>query len=337
MSELLEVDASVLRKVFINLSSLLPKGTNTMPVGVHIKSGTVTIVALQGCVYQAEVPTTDLDAIHDVTIMYHDISPLLVGCNRIEFEVTPSSLIVNGEDFSVEFPFGYSSVAVQNFSNVSFKELNNYAYLDSFKKLISMNLDKLYNVASPIIILGDVALQKYGNTWVQVRTTGLSVNATVDLDHIRLLLKFVPTGVCISTPNTLLFKNKYSVLQLPCKRNIDSSLITDLMKDMTEPVTVNVKSYLERVKNIAKLESKQHCNIIVCEKGLKTTVTNAQSTVSVSTGDASSKVQKVVQLPMQLWLSCLRGLDADVIQILTGGDKICLRTQSVIIVTHALV
>lgn len=336
MSEYLGIDASIFKKVLTNLGNLFPKGSISMPVGIHISKGNMDVVCAQGCVYQATVPIDDYDAVYDVTILYHDVTPLLNGRNELQMKFTVNSVVLKGQDFEVEFPFGYSDVPTRDFKNLNFKAINSYTYLDSFQKVINMSLDKLYGKISPIHILNDVALQKYGNTWVQVRTTGLPLDATMDIEHVKFILKFVPTDVCVSIQNTVVFRNRYAVVQLPCKRNMDKTLITELMQDMSAPVTLNIKSYSERVKNISKLDLKQHCKITVFEAGIKTSINFNNTVASVSAGNIEGAVVKVFELPIQLWLAFLKGLSDDTIQILTGGNKICLRTQSVIIVTHAL-
>lgn len=338
MPELLKVDTSGLKKTLDNLSNLFPKGSQSMPIGVHIRKGVMTIVCIQGCVYQAEVIVDDIDFVSDVTIMYHDITPLLQKCVNIFFDITNTSLVMIGDNFEAEFVFGYSSVEVQQFSNTVFKQIQNVPYvLDNLNKIIKMNLNKQYSKMSPVQILGDVSLQKYGNAWVQVRTPGVPIDATLDYEHVKLLMKFVPMEVCTDFPNTLIFRNKYAILQLPCKINFDKTLITELLEDMNSCVTLNIENYTERVKNIAKLDSKQRCKIVIHNNGLSTSVSYENTNVRVSAGDVSTEVLSVVELPIQLWLSFLNGLDANKIQILTGGDKICLRTQHLIIVTHALI
>lgn len=338
MSELLKVDTSSLKNTLANLSNLFPKGSQSMPIGIHIRKGVMTIVCIQGCIYQADVMVDDTDFVADVTILYHDITPLMHKCVNVFFDITSTSLIMIGDNFEAEFVFGYSSVEVQKFNNILFKKIPNTQHLlMGLNSIIRMNLSKQYGKISPIHILGDVSLQKYGNTWVQVRTTGVPIDATIDYEHVKLLMKFMPLEVFTDFNNTLIFKNNYAILQIPCKKNFDKTLITDLMTDMSNCVTVDIENYIERVKNIAKLDSKQRCRIVIHDNGLSTSVNYENTNVRVSTGNISTEVLSVVELPIQLWLSFLNGLDSTRIQILTGGDKICLRTQYVIIVTHALI
>lgn len=336
MSAVLTVKASDLNKAISAINPLFPKGSAAIPIGLYVRKGHLKIVCLQGVVYQADIPVDDDFADYSATIMYYNITPLLPSSGELYLEFTPVSVILTGDGVEAEFSFGYSIVAEQNFSGLVFTSVSSSTYLDSFSHLLNLGLDKLYGLISPVVVMGDVSLQKFPNTWVQVRSNGLPFNATLDIEHVRLITKFMPTQVCTSIPNTLVFKNATSVLQVPCKNNVDNKKITELMSDMGDPIQINIKYYLERIRSMIKVDSKTHCKISIYNTGIKTTVAHENTSISISAGKTDGEVIKVCHLPIQVWSSLLKGLSAETIQILIGGDKLCLRTTTMIIVTRVL-
>lgn len=336
MSAVVTVRSVDMCRALSTLRPLFPKGSSEMPIGLHMEAGVLKIVCLQGLVYQASVPVDDNLAINHATVMYYDISTLLPSTGDLELEFTPVGVSLCGHGIEAEFPLGYSVVEEQDFSKLVFSSIANSGFSEGLNRLLNMNLEKLYNQISPIAIHGEISLQRFQNVWVQVRSLGLPFTSVLDSDHVKLLIKFAPLEVCTSIPGTLVFKNSVGIMQLPCKPDNDSGKITDFMQDLGEPVQLTTKSYLERVKQIAKVDSKTQCKITLYKSGLKTTVTRNNTSVSVSTGETDSEVLQVCHLPMQVWLTYLRGLDSETIQILIGGGKICLRTQSMIIVARVL-
>ena len=336
MSSILTLKASDVRRAFSALTPLFPKGSSNMSVGLHLSKGHLKVVCLQGVVYQADIPVDDELAIADATIIYYNITPLLPSIDNVYMEFTPMSVRLFGDDFETEFQLGYSVVEVQDFSKLVFSNIISNVYADGFSTIQHLGLEKLYNLPSPVIVMKDVAIQKYPNTWVQVRTSGLPFDATLDITHVNLLLKFAPKEVCTSIPNTLVFKNANALLQIPYKRNVDNNNILSLMQDLGEPITINIKRYLEKLKSMARVDTHSKCKISLFADGMKSTINYENTSISVSTGNCYGEAIKVCHLPMRMWLNYLNNIGAENIQILVGGDKLCLRTQSTIIITHAL-
>lgn len=336
MSAIVNVKAYDLKRVFESINPLFPSGSKEIPIGISLRNGKLTIVCLQGVVYQATIPVDEPDVTGDATILYYNILPLIPTDGKIQLQLTPNNLQLVSEDFEAQFPFGYSVVAVQDFPNLVYANIPGVAYLDGLRHLTRLNLDKLYSINSPIVVVNNMSLQKFPNTWIQVRTNGLPFSATLDTDHVKLIEKFEPHEVSISIPNSLVFKNENSILQVPCRPNVDSTLITSLMEDMGDPITISLEKYLDKIRNMSKINSKAHCKIAIYSTGVKTSIQHEGTTVSVATENLSGDVLKVFHFPIQLWITFLRGLGGTTAQILCGGDKICLRTATMIIVSRVL-
>lgn len=330
------VESRDLLNALNTVSLLVPKGQKTMPIGFYIDKGHIKIVCTQGVVYQSNILTDDYDNCFGYTVMYYDIAPLLHVAGTVDIEFSPDhSIHLYGDGFDTSFAPAYSTIQLQNFEDENFVHIPGGSYSDGFQKILNIGLEKLYGIASPIVVSKDISLQKFPNTIVQVRTMGFPVNAILDSDHVKLITKFGPTYVCAYS-DSLVFKNQTSVLQIPCKRNTDETKMGELISKLGAPVTINMHSYLDKLRSISKLDSKATCKIAVYEKGLKSTLTAEQSSVSISTGDTESKVLKVFHLPMQVWLTFLKVLGTETIQVLVGEELLCLRTASVIILTRVL-
>lgn len=329
------VDQRELKAVLESLTPLFPQGSKEIPLGFHFEDTQLTIVCIQSVVYQA-VLETDLPLNTYCTIMYNNVAPLLEKSDTVSLEVTPVSLCMSGGDFSIEFPFGYSNVAKQDVPEDGYNPMASTMFYNGFRTILNIGLEKLYKLDPSIILNHDVAIQKFPNVWVQVRTPGLPICTTIDRSHLKLIQNFGPRAVCDSVPGVLTFMNANAVLQIPCKAMNSEGSITDILADMTSTVTLHIGNYYERLVSATRVNTKANCRISIRDDGIITVIQNSGIQVSLSCGTNDGTFLDTVSLPLQLWLAFLKGIETDTFQILLGGDKICLRTQSLIIVTHVL-
>ncbi len=336
MFEGITISLSSLRPVLDMLQLLVPKGESEVPVGLHKKGSELYITSTQGCAYQSHI-TIDYDGVIDTTFMYRDITPLLPTMGDVMLYVLPNYVEISGEGFSVSFPIAYSTVEVLEIGTTNFRDIDSTVYQTGLSKITGMGLEKLLLKVSPIIIRDNIAIQKYPNVWVQTRANGLGVSAVIDTVHTKLLTRFSPTGVTDSIPGTLLFKGRNGTLQIPCRADNDSSSVKDLLVDMESVLTINLQSYLDKVRTLSKIDPKGHCNVILYESGMFTRMSVANSNMKIGIGNTTGEVVQTVTLPIQLWLSFLKCIGTDTrVEILVGGGKLCLRTPFVIILTRVL-
>lgn len=329
------VNQQELKVVLESLTPLFPQGSKEIPVGFHFSGYQLTIVCLQSVVYQAQLELQESLTSY-CTIMYNNIAPLLEKTGFVKLEVTPVSLIIHGGDFDVEFPFGYSNVEEQDIPSEGYKPITQSMYYTGFRAILNIGLDKLYKLDPPIQLNEGIAVQKFPNVWLQVRTPGLPICTTIDRTHLKLIQNFNPQAVCDEVPGVLTFMNRNAVLQIPCKAANSSSSVTDLLSDMDSEITLRLGNYYERLNVATKVSGNTPCKISIREDGITTTVMSNGVQVSLSCGANEGEFLNAVQLPLQLWMAFLKGIETNTFQILVGGDKICLRTQNLIIVTHVL-
>lgn len=318
------------------LKPLFPKGTSDMPIGMYVRDSHLRVTCVQGCVYQAEIPIDDALAIASATVIYKDISDLVPTSGELTVEFANVCVEVTGSNLELVLPIGYSVVEEQDFTKLVFSSIDTSMSRDGLNRIIGMGLEKLYGVISPISIKENVSLQRFQNIWVQTRTIGLGFESLLDTEHIKLILNFGPTQFCRDSKKSLVFKNSIGYLQVPCSSDNDKSVITELMQDLGDPITLVITNYLDKVRQISKLNVKAQCKVVIYEKGLKTVISQNNITIGVATGDTQTKVLSTCSLPISLWVTMLKGLDAETIQVLVGGGKICLRTQYIIILARAL-
>jgi len=335
MSTVLSIDSRELIDSIYMLSTMFPKGSSEIPVGFNLKDKYLTITCLQGCVYMNRF-FVDTDDTFDITVLYRDLSPLIHHNMSLSIEHTPIGLTITGDNFTAEFQTGYSTVQVQTFGKLVFKDIVNNLYKDTLKDLWSMNLEKLYNITSPIIIRGDIAIQKYPNTWVQVRTTGLPFSAVLDIEHVKLMVKFNAESVSTDVPGTLIFKNRTAMLQIPCKVDNDTTSTDELLKKVGAPHDLHLNNYVDMVRQAAKLDNKSVADVVLYDNGIKTRVGTSNTMLSISDGNTNTEPLLICSYPIQLWLTFLKLISNVHSQALFGDDILCLRTTTILILTRVL-
>lgn len=337
MSAVIRLKAKELQEVLGGISPLIPSGSTEVPIGLHLKDDELIIVCLQGCVYQSVLNVIESDAtVADCTFLYHNMEVLLNHGSEVNLEITPVSVKIEGDDFSASFPLAYSTCDVQTLKDVSFQPIAGTQYLDGLRSLTNANLATLLKISSPIIVEGEIALQKFPNVWIQARTMGLPICAVLDIDHVKLILRFRPKEVSTDITGTLVFRNNKSILQLPCKVNNSKDKLVSLLEDMSTQVMLSLGNYADRLRIASKTESKAHCKVTLFEHGIQTTIAHNNTEIALSAGDKNGAVLGVFSLPLQMWLTFLKVLNSEEIQILIGGSKVCLRTTTTAIVAHVL-
>lgn len=338
MSTILDIQTEELHEALRPLSKLFPKGSKTVPIGLHVEDGELTVVCQQGLVYQAILDAGNTVAVAHATILYFDITSLLTGdvdsMTHICFEV--NHVKVYNEVFSIVLQHGYSVVDKVTYINNSMNRIAQDMYLNGIKSLAGMKLNNLYHMQTPICIINNVMLQKFPNTWVQVRADGLNIRAIIDLEHLQLLSVFKPEFVSDVNGGIITFKRKKSILRIACKPLQDSDKITAMMDELNKPVPIKLGRYADNIATLLKYESHITCQVALYATGLCTTVNSNGVTFSASTGEASGELIKVFHYPADVWYAFLRVLGVDRIEILYGGDKVCLRSSLAVIVTRVL-
>lgn len=338
MSTVLELSTKELANCFSELALLIPKGSKDLPVGVDLQAGVLSFYYNTGCVYlhTFEVDTT---AVEHCTVLFFNISDLLTatGHSTTKLEFSDNSLHIYDDTVDLHLRHGYSSVRYPEFPNAGYNTLPATIWKDSLQTVLNMGLDKVYAKALPITVASGTSVLKYPNTWVHCKTPALNLNRVLDIEHIRLITKFQPNAYQLLTHDSVLFKRGDAFLMLPCKQPNDlketDDFFTATLEKMSAPITVNVANYTNSIRNLSKICTKAICNLIVYENGIKTVIDEAGASMSAICGE-TGKVIGTVQLPVNVWLVFLRALGTERIQILVGGDILCLRNQSLIILTH---
>lgn len=332
----IHVDTTELANALVPLSKLFPKGSKTVPLGLHVENGKFTITCQQGLVYQTILNIDNHSAVHHVTVLYFDIVPMLDMDNDTEFQFEATSVIVSNVSFSIVLQNGYSVVDCVKYQPAETKSITNDKFIQGINMLSRMRLNILYSTDEPIHIIDDVMIQKFPNTWVQVRADGMKTRAIVDMSHIMSVPTFKPTAVSEVENNIITFLRGDSMLRIACKPLQSDEKITSLMEGMNVCVRLKLRRYLDKINALLKLESKTNCQIALYPEGMRTTVTYSGASFSAVVGNTDGGLIKVFSYPASVWQAFIKLLGVDHIEILFGGDKVCLRSALAVIVTRVL-
>lgn len=337
MFTVVSVDAYKLRKCLQYLAPMFPKGTTEITIGLNLSKGKLTLTCTTGCVLQAIFDVDSQDTATATVIYYTTIGSFLPGEKNINIEFLPTGVILSGDGFEVTLPMGYSTVTTYDFGDVkNVKEITTKAYQENLNTLLSMNLDKLYSKVKPVTIYENLAVIKYPNTWVQTRSTGLSFVGSLDPDHVKLLCKFEPKRLSAADANSLWLQNDVATLRLPCNTNCEENNFASMLDKLGEPVTVSITGFVEKLRNAAKCDPKGSTKIALYPEGFKASLGAGNVSMSIKVGDCSDSVIAVMHIPTQMLLAFTKAMGSGTVQILYGGDLLCLRNQSMVILTRVV-
>ena len=336
MSSSVVVNTRVLRPILATLSRLVPSGSTTIPIGIHVKDGMMTIVCVQGCLFQRAITVEDTDILYDATVIFRDVTALLEGEDAVEFQLMPVGVSLKTASLHVTFPMGYSTVELQQFPTAGYKTIQGVGYHEGLRVFKRAALDKLEKRAMSIKLDNGVALQKYPNVWIASRVSGMPINAVFEAEHIQLIDWFSPTEVYTEAPGSIVLKNKDGYLQIPCTAVNDTTKITDLMQDLSEPVRVKVTDYMDKLTSAQRMLAQSMCHVTVTSDGFLTRCSAENISVELKVGECSGAVIEAFDVPIQLWISTFKAINSDVLEILVGGGKVCLRTAEIIMLLRVL-
>lgn len=172
--------------------------------------------------------------------------------------------------------------------------------------------------------------------YVQTRTMSIPFTATFDLSHIRIITSLCPEEVSTDFSDSALFKRGSMFVQLPCKYIVEDNDFLHLLEGMESVSLVDITDHQSRLRNSVKFKGHITCNVSLYPSGLRTTIITENASVSVLTGETTQEPIITFTFPYQVWIAILTALGQGQVQILTGGQKICLRTQSLAILTSVI-
>lgn len=324
-----------LRDCLSNLLPLFDKGSAIIPVGLKIQNNELTVICNNKCSFKDIIPVEcDESGYAEVVIQYKNIIDYLPNIGSVEFEINNRGLFINHPDVSLTLPAGYSEYKELNISGLEFKPIVSTGYLSGLRCLLNFNLSSITKMEKPITVYQQLSVIKYPQLVAQTRTLGLPFSGVFTPDLINLMVKFQPTEVCDDNPACVTLKRNKAYLQIPREVvNADNNFMS-YMTDLQNPIQLNFEGLNDKLRCMAKLGTGLECHVTIHEKGLSCSVLKEGTSITSKIGDCSSGVSHVFKIPLSIWNICVRALDSDTAQILYGGGKVCLRTQSIIIITR---
>ncbi len=333
MSTVVSLSARDLKSCFSAISLVAMKGSQLTPVSLILKNNKLQFICLQGCVAQCSILVAS-DEIANLVFMYYDVTPIIPPSGDVDVTLSSNGVSIEGEGFSCTFPKGYSDVTEFDFSNCKFTPIESDAYMDAMKNMMGMSLDKLYGTSVPVDAYQTVSVMKYPCCYVQTRTHGFPVTAQIDPEHMKMLIRFAPKEVSESIKDTLVFRKGTAMLQVPCRTDIPENDFLQYLSGLSAICRIDATGLYDKVKNASRLSNKSRCRIFVYKAGFKVVMTIGEATSSVSVGESADDLPFTAVFPIQVLLAFLRAIGNQTMEILAGGELLCLRTQSLIILVR---
>ena len=95
MSSVIKCDTKTLKRCLEFISLMIPKGNETVPLGISSEKGVLTLTCVQGAIYQCKIPELNSTISH-CTCLYSDIAQLLEG-EFTEIEVSQHSVNIESK------------------------------------------------------------------------------------------------------------------------------------------------------------------------------------------------------------------------------------------------
>lgn len=337
MSSGVVVKANELRKCLMDIHPLFPKGSYTLPILFSLTGSNLTIVCTAGCTYSATLKVVEQDVTSwEITVLYKSLIDFVPGTGLISFDHKPYGLTLTGNDFEVQLPTSYSIVSAVELPKVQFTEVSSNGYVKGLNNLINMRLGDLYQSEKPVTLYDQLAVLKYPNMQIQARALGLHLLAVMTPEHLKLLTRFEPKEVYCDNVSSVILKRNDAFLILPMKPAQEENKFVELLEGMSEPITLDVEHYIDKLRNMLKANNKGRCKIVFHENGISSSISQDNIVIKSGLGDTSGRVTKALYLPIQLWVKMVNALGNSNAQFMYGSETICLRTQSIIIVVRAL-
>ena len=336
MSKVAIVNSSDILPVLKTIGWLIPKGSSSVPVGVHIVGRRVSFVVDGSVSYVAHVPCIESTPL-SVTVLFQPVEDFIPSNDSVVLTSNSQGLELATTDFSITFEMAYSVVDYTDLIEATkWREFENVeSAIYGLRTLVSSGLAAFYKKDRPIQIYGDVSCLSYMNVVVQTRTIGLPFAASMSMEMCKLFIKFKPDSYNLAD-GWLKLRAGSSALALPCKSNTGKNDVPSYIAAMSGPVTLDAGKYYDKICAIAKMKY-QRLSISLYTDGMVTRADGKNATLRVPLGNPSGTPVVSFIVPTDLWSICTKLLKSKRFQMLYDKEGlICLRTAEEIILLRAL-
>lgn len=336
MSKVAVMRSTPLLHVLQDISSLLPKGSTTLPIGIVVRDREIQFTTSSGIAYTTSIGAEDTIPV-SVTVLYSPLEPFIEPDSKITLDIGTQNVTLSSGNFRAALDLAYSTVEPLSIpKDAVWQRLGNFAHaVPGLKTLTSTGLSTYYKKEQPVSVYKDVSAIFYPNVRLQVRTPNLSFQSVLPAEHCKLLMRFLPEEYCIHE-DWIFFKRDATLLVLPYRPVTSGNLIPDIVRAMSAPVTLQMGKYADKIKALSKLKYLR-LTIVMYTDGIMTQSFGKGTAINIPVGDVSGLPLSSFIVPTDLWYMCIRMLKSDTYQVLFNKEGlICLRTQSETIVLRAI-
>ena len=328
--------ASAIKRCLSDIASLFPKGVSSIPIALNVSNGYLTITCVTGASYQADIEVNDREHEYHATVLFRNVTNLISQSGECVLTFSNYNVTLFNNDFEIVLLNAYSPVEQLTLPEVPFVPCSAEGYKSGLKSLLGLNLSAIYRSDRPIEIFGDVSVIKYPSMHAQARTNGISdITASVTPEHANLIANFGAQEY-YQDSDCLWFRRSGAWLQVPYNAINDENDFLKLLDGMDNFITLNTNGYLDKLRLIAKLNAKERCNVVLCEEGIKTSMQTDNASTSASIGKIDERVLAYFSLPITIWIQIMKALNGGTAQFAAEGNRLCARSNTLIIVLSVL-
>lgn len=330
------VQTKALRKTFTELKNFFVKGSYTLAVHFETVDDKLYISTGSNCLYRKGLEMKESIANTSATVTVIDLQYCLGDSDLTTLEFLPTGIRLENENAALMLNNAYSTVPkLPNLDDVSYFDINTEHICAGLKTLTNVRLSALYKKESPIHIYQNVAVLKYPNVWIATQTIGFQLSTILSAEHCKLMEIIEPTRIGMYSTDYLVAANDSTLLMLPCKEVNDSYEIPNMIADMSGPYRQEWTQYLGQLSALEKTKV-PFVSIGLYEHGINTSAQKDGLDMNFRCGVTTGKLLTSFTVPLQLWFTCLKAINTELLEILYKEDTVCLRTTSVIIVLRVL-
>lgn len=329
------VKGSELKTVLADIAQLIPSGTKSVPVGLSLSKGILTLTCMGICNYEATIPVDSTDEA-DITIAYATIHDLVPSGEQVSLRLQNDGVSIETSKMTRFLRVAYSVVSKLDYPMKTLEPIQGTSAIANLRTLIRTQLPNLYKKQPPIDICNEVAVLKYGNIWIQVRVLGFPCNCTLTQDCLKILTNFSPKQYCTVSSDTALFMRNNCKLYVPMKKCDSLVNATTVIPKDAKAVQLTMDKFSDNIKLLKSMGCK-NVTITLMSDGLSIYGNSAEGNLTLPLGKQEGEFIASFQLPVDLTAICFNLFSGSTLEFLYKDGVLCMRNTYMVMVTRVLV
>lgn len=328
------VRGSSLKSVLADMATLIPSGTKSVPLGVDVSSGVLSLTCNGTCNCE-ETIRVDTDVSLSVTISYSAIHDYIPSGEDIHLTVQDNGISFKSSKIERFFKTAYSVVSKLNYKLPTMNPIDGQNAVHRLTPLVRTQLANIYKKEMPISTHEGIAMLKYPNIWIQVRLPGFPCSCTFTQDCVRTLVSFGPKKYGIYSNDTIVFTRDNATLFVPMRECTELANVSTLLPENPHVVRMYVSPKADIVKLLKMFDCKT-IRVTLVEQGCTMSGACLDGSVTIPMGNSDGEYVCSYELPTEL-LTLILGFFSDTVaEFLYKEGILCVRNQDTAIAVRVL-